>query len=324
MFFSRSRARSRLARRLSWLVVLSLTSAALFAPGVSPVAAASVTPIFIEDDHGPNPTCADLDGPFGGGQTWAELEKIDGNPTVGTFGEITITAVSGQTFSWTSTVGVDAVLVKAGSDNHALYVYAPTAASAESFGDTDLTHGPDQQGTSHVTFCYDTSNPSPTPTPTPTPTPVVTPTPTPVVTPTPTPVVTPTPTPVVTPTPTPVVTPTPTPVVTPTPTPVVTPTPTPVVTPTPTPAPTEEPTEASILIAKVDNNGTADPGDDVALDGASFAVYLDDGDAVFDADVDSLVFGPAPTTDAMIDTDLLAPGDYWIVEAVVPAGYTGT
>ena len=40
-----------------------------------------------------------------------------------------------------------------------MYVYAPTAASAESSGDTGLTHGPSQQGISHVSFCYDTSQP---------------------------------------------------------------------------------------------------------------------------------------------------------------------
>jgi hypothetical protein len=143
------------------------------------------------------------------------------------------------------------------------------------------------------------------------------------VTPEPTPVVTPEPTPVVTPEPTPVVTPEPTPVVTPVPTPVVTPEPTPVVTPSPTPLPTEQPNQASILIVKIDNNGTADPQDDVFLDGASFAVYLDDGDAVFEAGQDDLVFGPAPTVDSMLDTDLLSPGQYWIVEAVVPTGFVG-
>ncbi len=243
MLYSRSRARSRLARRLSWLVVLSLVSMALFAPGAA-VQAASVAPVFLDGDYGSNPTCGDLDGDFGGGQTWLELEKIDGNPAVGTYGEITITAVSGQTFSWTSTVGVDAVLVKAGADNHALYVYAPTAGSAESFGDADLTHGPNQQGTSHVTFCYDVSNPQPTPPPTPAPTPEPTPAPTPEPTPAPTPEPTPAPTPEPTPAPTPEPTPTPTTEPTPAPTPEPTPEPTPAPTPEPTPAPTPEPTPA--------------------------------------------------------------------------------
>ena len=184
--------RSRLGRRLSWLVVASMTTVALVTPG-SVVMAASVVPTFIGETYGKNPTCEDLDGAFGGGQTWAELEKINGMPADGVYGEITIFGVSGQTFSWSSTVGVDAVLVKAGSDNHNLYVYAANGAAVESFGDTGLTHGPNQQGTSHVTFCFDETNPQPTPTPTPQPTP--TPTNPPVFVPTPTPVPTPEPTP---------------------------------------------------------------------------------------------------------------------------------
>jgi hypothetical protein len=158
---TRTRAHPRLARKLSWLVVASLAGAALFAPSVR---AASVAPIFPGGTLGSNPTCSDLAAAYGNGQTWLELEKIDGMPADGTYGEITISDVSGQTFSWSSTVGVDAVLVKAGNDNHAVYVYAPTADSAESFGDTNLTHGQNQQGTSHVSFCYDTSNPPPPPT----------------------------------------------------------------------------------------------------------------------------------------------------------------
>jgi hypothetical protein len=152
---------------------------------------------------------------------------------------------------------------------------------------------------------------------TPTP-PEATPTP-PEATPTP-PEATPTP-PEATPTP-PEATPTP-PEATPTP-PEATPTP-PEVTPTPpevTPQPSEDVT-ASILIAKVDNGGTADPDDDVLLDGASFEVYLDDGDQTFD-DGDELVFGPAATDDGFLDTDQLEAGWYWIVETVVPAGFTGS
>ena len=44
MITTTSRARSRLARRLSWLVVLALTSAALFVPAASPVFAAAPNP----------------------------------------------------------------------------------------------------------------------------------------------------------------------------------------------------------------------------------------------------------------------------------------
>jgi hypothetical protein len=95
-------------------------------------------------------------------------------------------------------------------------------------------------------------------------------------------------------------------------------------TPTPTPAPTEEPRQASILIAKVDNKGTADPDDDVALDGATFEVWADDGDKVFETDQDELVFGPADTSAGMLDTDLLDGGMYWIVETAVPNGFVGS
>ena len=91
----------------------------------------------------------------------------------------------------------------------------------------------------------------------------------------------------------------------------------------PTAAPTEGPTEASILIAKLDSRGTDTPEDDVLLDGASFEVYLDDGDEAFD-DGDELVFGAAATSEGMLDTDLLEAGWYWIVEVVVPEGYTGS
>ena len=148
-------------------------------------------------------------------------------------------------FDWTSTLGIDAVIVKA-SNNANVYTYN------EATGDTGLVP-PAGHAISHITFCYDkevaTDTPTATPV-TPTATPVtptstpVTPTSTPV-TPTSTPV-TPTSTPV-TPTSTPV-TPTSTPV-TPTSTPVTptstpgTPTSTPV-TPTPTPVtPTATPTE---------------------------------------------------------------------------------
>jgi hypothetical protein len=310
MTSTRSGARPRLARRLSWLAVLSLTSAALFAPS-STVLAASVDPIAIS---GGNPTCASFAGTYGGGQPWQEVKSDPpGNGTINVpgFGTITVSnfeqSVSGEpgSFDWSSTFGIDAVFVKAGSSKHQLYVYAASAGATESTGDTELEPQDGQgNGISHISFCFDAAVQA-----TPTPTPVVTPTPTPVVTPTPTPIVTPTPTPVVTPTPTPVVTPTPTP---------------PGSTPTPTPAPTEEPRQASILIAKVDNKGTADPEDDEALDGATFEVWADDGDEVFETDQDEFVFGPATTSEGTLDTDLLDGGMYWIVETIVPAGFIGT
>ena len=81
-------------------------------------------------------------------------------------------------------------------------------------------------------------------------------------------------------------------------------------------------TSASILIAKVDNKGTADPDDDVALDGATFEVRLDDGDGIFETDQDVLAFGPADAPGGMLDTDLLDEGKYWIVETAFRPGST--
>ena len=118
--------------------------------------AASVTPTPINSG---NPTCGD----FNAG--WTEL-KVE-NPGNGTFtdGTLTVTISNFQnsssgtpgSFDWSSNVGVDAVLVKAGSDKHNLYVYNP-----ESTGDTDL--GPQAgagNGISHISFCYDTNAPVP-------------------------------------------------------------------------------------------------------------------------------------------------------------------
>ncbi len=109
--------------------------------------------------------------------------------------------------------------------------------------------------------------------------------------------------------------PTPTPVV-PTPTPVV-PTPTPVVTPTPTPV-------GAIEILKIDNKGTATFDDDELLAGATFEIYLDDGDSVFEPAEDTLAGGPTEAVEGVLSFDNLAGGSYWIVETVVPTGFVGS
>jgi hypothetical protein len=134
--------------KLRSLGVLTVIGAAMIA-GTGSASAASVDPIAID---GGNPTCAD----FGG---WLEV-KAD-PPADGVFsdGTLTITISNFQqsdsgnpgSFDWASNIGVDAVFVKAGSDKHQLYLYAP-----ESTGDTGL--GPQAgtgNGISHVSFCYD-------------------------------------------------------------------------------------------------------------------------------------------------------------------------
>jgi carbohydrate-binding DOMON domain-containing protein len=68
-----------------------------------------------------------------------------------------------RTFDWSSTIGIDAVYVKGGSGGSNLYVYAPTAQSPEQFSDDGLTTpGTSGNGVSHMSFCYDESNPTTT------------------------------------------------------------------------------------------------------------------------------------------------------------------
>jgi hypothetical protein len=89
--------------------------------------------------------------------------KIDASAPNGTFdldgfNSVTISGSDGKTFNWSSTLGIDAVIVKAGTGAN-VYTYSP-----ESKGDTNL-HSPysgtdaGNPGTirdvSHVTFCYD-------------------------------------------------------------------------------------------------------------------------------------------------------------------------
>lgn len=70
--------------------------------------------------------------------------------------------------------------------------------------------------------------------------------------------------------------------------------------------------------------GTPELEDDLPLDGATFEVYADDGDEAFDDTLDTLVFGPAAATNGRVETGLLDPGWYWIVETIVPDGFTGS
>lgn len=117
--------------------------------------------------------------------TSGEPEKVDGNPTCGVLApegvewteykldpvsegthgdgtlEVTITLGhdGGQTFDWTSNIGVDAVFAKGGNGGN-LYTYD------ESTGDTGL-HAPKNAsgkyaGLSHISFCYDPDGTTPT------------------------------------------------------------------------------------------------------------------------------------------------------------------
>ncbi len=80
----------------------------------------------------------------------------------------------------------------------------------------------------------------------------------------------------------------------------------------------------AIEIFKIDNKGTATFEDDEFLGGASFEIYLDDGDSVFEPAQDTLAGGPAEAIDGLLTFDNLAGGSYWIVETVVPTGFVGS
>ncbi len=124
--------------------------------------AASVTPVTFD---AANPTCDDIEGTLAGGQNWIGV-STGNTPTQGQVlnvggGTVTITAISGNPllFNWTSTIGIDAVIVKNAASNHNVYVYAPNAASPESFGDTGLQSNVNPGSISHAVFCYDVSDP---------------------------------------------------------------------------------------------------------------------------------------------------------------------
>ncbi len=118
---------------------------------INTIQAASVTPTFV----GGNPTCQDLGYTYGFKPTAPSEANPSGTHTLlGGADTITIT-VTGTSIDWTSTLGMDAVIVKAG-DGANVYRYDPPA---ESFGDTNLitplNNGGQQANLSHLVFCYD-------------------------------------------------------------------------------------------------------------------------------------------------------------------------
>jgi hypothetical protein len=87
----------------------------------------------------------DLDPPPG---------ELTGGAAADPTNSITISNSDNVTFDWTATLGIDAVIVKAGPDGSNVYVYFPN----ESQADGGL-HAPEDNGTprdiSHVEFCFD-------------------------------------------------------------------------------------------------------------------------------------------------------------------------
>ena len=177
-------------RTLGWLAVALLLAMALVpAAGVRSVFAAEPVAIYTsleEEVLEGNPTCAAYADDFGGDQVWVEVKKDPaGNGDINTSaGTITVSNFDNdgaeKGFTWTSTFGIDAVLAKNGGGNggyNVLYVYADHAGATEATSGTFVTGSPTE--ISHISFCWDETNPTPTPTPEPTPTPTPEPTPTP-------------------------------------------------------------------------------------------------------------------------------------------------
>jgi uncharacterized repeat protein (TIGR01451 family) len=120
--------------------------------------------IFI--DGAANKTCDDLDVHGSPGASWTEL-KFDPLPAEGasatksdSYLSVTLTRTGPDTWSWTSTKGIDAVFIKSGASGSNLYVYDPPT---EATSGTGLTV-PGQNSTSHVAFCYDEGETPPPPT----------------------------------------------------------------------------------------------------------------------------------------------------------------
>lgn len=150
--------------------------------GAGSSSAAQVTPVFVPG----NPDCQDvrsglLEAHRRDPVTAGMVQFVD---AAGNSQSITVSnIVDGRFFDWSSTLGIDIVIVKGGPNANA-YVYDTDVDPAgESFGDTGL-HAPintnnDQPfGLSHISFCYDPDPPTPTVTNTPPPpTPTSTPAP---------------------------------------------------------------------------------------------------------------------------------------------------
>lgn len=132
---------------LPMLVVMLFAMGLGSAGAASPADTPDVTPVLVAG----NPTCVGLGYDFG--------FKID-PPTPGVYNidgvnTVNFSTSDGVYFNWTSTLGMDAVIVKGGNNANA-YVYDPPA---ESFGDGGL-HSPDNASgnpaaISHIEFCYD-------------------------------------------------------------------------------------------------------------------------------------------------------------------------
>ena len=89
-------------------------------------------------------------------------------------------------------------------------------------------------------------------------------------------------------------------------------------TPTSTPEP---PVAPPIIAAKVDDQGTSDPADDLIVGGATFEFRADDGDHVYEPTGDDApVLATVEATHGFAVFTPPAPGQYWVTEVSAPPG----
>jgi uncharacterized membrane protein YgcG len=139
----------------------SLYIAALFAPAVAVGACREATDDEVATRSSQsrlepgvvvgNPTCVSLGL---GTAMFKDEGAVNGTFSLEGGGTVTVSNADGNTFDWSATIGIDAVIVK-GGPNALVYTYDP-----ESMGATGL-HAPTNPnngkfyGLSHIDFCYD-------------------------------------------------------------------------------------------------------------------------------------------------------------------------
>jgi hypothetical protein len=134
---------------LTVLAMLTMLVGSVGAEGGLPISDNGVVPIYVAG----NPSCTDLGYAYGAKWNYPE-DSTGGTYPLGT-GLVTW-STDGVYVDWSSTFGVDAVIVKGGPNANS-YVYDPPA---ESYGDGGLASPINSStgrpyGLSHVEFCYD-------------------------------------------------------------------------------------------------------------------------------------------------------------------------
>ena len=71
----------------------------------------------------------------------------------------------------------------------------------------------------------------------------------------------------------------------------------------------------------MDDRGTANRGDDVAIGGATYAIVQDDGDGVYEAGKDGPTIVQVSSPSGVAVLRHLPQAQYWVVETIAPAGY---